>query len=175
MTYCFHVCICLFLVIFQTTVMPYFSLFDRFYDLLSPFVIYLSIFRSTRESIPVILFFGFVMDNLSGGPFGLYLTSYLWLFIGVRWIITFLHVGDSVLLPFVVAAGILIQNCIFIATITMFEPGSWFSSATINTVVVQVIWAIFTGPIFLMFFNYSHGRWNKWLEEVFTKKTVNRY
>ena len=171
MTYCFHVGICLCLVLFQTTVMPYFHLFDRFYDLLSPFVIYLSLFRSLRQSIPVILFFGFLMDSLSGGPFGLYLTTYIWLFIGVKWIITFLHLGDSLLLPFVVAAGVLLQNCIFIGTIAMFEPGTQFLSASISMVTVQVLWAIFTGPIFLMFFNYSYGRWNKWLKKVFVKES----
>jgi hypothetical protein len=171
MTYCFHVGICLCLVLFQTTVMPYFHLFDRFYDLLSPFVIYLSLFRSLRQSIPVILFFGFLMDSLSGGPFGLYLTTYIWLFIGVKWIITFLHLGDSLLLPFLVAAGVLLQNCIFIGTIAMFEPGTQFLSAAVSIVTIQVLWAIFTGPIFLMFFNYSYGRWNKWLKKVFVKES----
>ena len=171
MTYCFHVGICLCLVLFQTTVMPYFHLFDRFYDLLSPFVIYLSLFQSLRQSIPVILFFGFLMDSLSGGPFGLYLTTYIWLFIGVKWIITFLHLGDSLLLPFLVAAGVLLQNCIFIGTIAMFEPGTQFLSAAVSIVTIQVLWAIFTGPIFLMFFNYSYGRWNKWLKKVFVKES----
>jgi len=168
MIYCFHVGICL--VLFQTTVMPYFHLFDKFYDLLSPFVIYLSLFQSLRQSIPVILFFGFVMDSLSGGPFGIFLTTYFWLFIGVRWMVTFLHVGDNLLLPFVVAAGVLLQNCIFIGTIAMFKPGTQSLSAAISLVTVQVLWAIFTGPIFLMFFYYSHGKWNKWLKKVLTKK-----
>jgi hypothetical protein len=169
MTYCFHVGICLCLVLFQTTVMPYFHLFDRFYDLLAPFVIYLSLFQSLRQSIPVILFFGFLMDSLSGGPFGLYLTTYIWLFIGVKWIITFLHVGDSFLLPFIVSVGVLLQNFIFIGTIAISDPGTQFLSADISMVTVQVLWAIFTGPIFLMFFNYSYGKWSKWLDKVFAK------
>jgi len=175
MKYCFNICTCFCLVIFQTTVMPYFSLFDRFYDLLFPFIIYLSLFRSVRESIPLILFFGFVMDNLTGGPFGLYLTTYLWMFIGIRWVITFMDVEDSVLMLFIVAAGVLIQNFIIIGTIVMFEPVSRFSPAAISTVGVQVLWAVFTGPIFLVFFNYSHGRWDKWLKEVFAKEKGDRY
>ncbi len=175
MTYCFHICTCFCLVIFKTTVMPYFSLFDRFYDLIFPFIIYLSLFRSARESIPLILFFGFVMDNLTGGPFGLYLTTYLWLFIGVRWVITFMDVEDSALLLFVVAAGVLVQNFIIIGTIVMFEPVSRFSPVVISTVVVQVLWAVFTGPIFLVFFKYSHGRWDKWFKEVFANKKGDRY
>ncbi|MBW2679819.1 MAG: hypothetical protein JRD01_03585 [Deltaproteobacteria bacterium] len=110
------------------------------------------------------------MDSLSGGPFGLYLTAYVWLFVGVRWIITFLHVGDSFLLPFIVAAGVLLQNFIFIGTIAMFEPGAQFLSAAISTVTIQVLWAMFTGPIFLIFFNYSHKRWNSWLKKMVVKE-----
>ena len=170
MTYCFHFLTCFFLVILQTTVMPYFSVFDRFYDLLFPFIVFLSLFRSPRESLPVVLFFGFVMDTLSGGPFGLYLTTYLWLFFGVKWMITFLDIGDSVLLPFVVAVGVLIQNLIFVWAIAVFNPVSLSFSSAVNTIAVQVLWAILTGPILLIFFNYSHAKWDKWINEVFAKK-----
>lgn len=170
MTYCFHIVICLGLIVVQTTVMPYIPLFDRFYDLLSPFVIYLSIFRSNRESLVIIFLFGFFMDIISGGPFGLYITAYVWLFIGVRWAITFLHVGDSMLLPFVVALGVLMENFIFVVTSAMFEQSSRVSEAVVSTIIVQVLWAIFTGPLFLMFFNYSHHRWDRWLNEIFVKK-----
>ena len=167
MTYTLHICICLCLIVLQTTVMPYIPLFDRFYDLLSPFVIYLSIFRPVREGIVIILIFGFLMDNISGGPFGLYLTAYVWLFIGVRWAITFLHVGDSLIIPFVVAAGVLMENIIFIGTSAMFESGSRISEEVVNTVFIQVLWALFTGPFFLMFFNHSHRRWDHWFKEKF--------
>ena len=73
--------------------------------------------------------------------------------------ITFLHVGDRLLLPFVVVAGVLLQNCIFIGTIAMSKPGTQSLSAVISMVTVQVLWAVFTGPIFLMFFYYFHGKW----------------
>lgn len=169
MTYCLHIFIGLCLIVIQTTVMPYIPLFERFYDLLSPFVIYLSVFRSTRESLAIIFVFGFFMDIISGGPFGLYITSYIWLFIGVRWAITFLHIGDSLLLPFVVAVGVLMENLIFIGTSAMFEQSSRISEAMVSTIIVQVLWAIFTGPLFLMFFNYSHRRWDRWCNEIFVK------
>jgi len=170
MTYCLHILICLCLIVIQTTVMPYMPLFERFYDLLSPFVIYLSIFRSVRESMVIIFIFGFFMDIISGGPFGLYITAYIWLFIGVRWAITFLHVRDNLLLPFVVAAGVLMENAIFIGITAMFERSSRVSEAMVSTIIVQVLWAIFTGPLFLMFFNYSHRRWDRWNKEIFAKK-----
>lgn len=86
-----------------------------------------------------------------------------------------MDVEDSVLILFIVAAGVLIQNFIIIVTIVMFEPVSRFSPAAIRTVGVQVLWAVFTGPIFLVFFNYSYERWDKWLKEVFTKEKGDRY
>ena len=115
------------------------------------------------------------MDNLTGGPFGLYLTTYLWLFIGIRWVITFMDVEESVLMLFIVAASVLIQNFIIIGTIVTFGPVSQFSPAVIRTVGVQVLWAVFTGPIFLIFFNYSHGKWDKWVKEVFSREKGDRY
>ena len=170
MTYCLHILICLSLIIIQTTVMPYIPLFERFYDLLTPFIIYLSIFRSVRESMVIVIIFGFFMDIISGGPFGLYLTAYIWLFVGVRWAITFLHVGDSLLLPFVVAAGVLMENLIFVGISAMFEQSPRIFETMASTIVVQVLWALFTGPLFLMFFSYSHRQWDRWFKEILAKK-----
>ena len=142
-------------------------MFDRFYDLLVPLVIYLGLFRSVRESLPVIIVIGFVMDNLSGGPLGLYLTAYLWLFAGVRWIIYVLHVGDKVLLPFVVAIGVLLENAIFMGVIGMLEPGARFASpSALTTIMIQVLWAAGTGPIFLILINSLHQRLNQWSVRV---------
>lgn len=166
-----NICIGLFLIVIQTTVMPHIPVFQRFYDLLTPLVLYLSIFRPVRESTVIIFIFGFLMDNISGGPFGLYLTVYFWLFLSVRWAITFLHVGDSFLLPFVVAVGVLMENLIFIGADAMFEQNLQISQIMINTVVIQVLWAIFTGPFFLMLFNYSHRRWDRWTKKIFAQKS----
>ncbi len=165
-----NICIGLFLIVIQTTVMPHIPVFERFYDLLTPLVLYLSIFRPVRESAVIILIFGFLMDNISGGPFGLYLTVYFWLFLSVRWAITFLHVGDSFLLPFVVAVGVLMENLIFIGAAAMFEQNLQISQIMINTVVVQVLWAVFTGPFFLLLFNYSHRRWDRWTKKMFAQR-----
>lgn len=169
MTYLFHIGISLCLIIIQTTIIPYIPLFRGFYDLLIPFVIYLDIFRSFRESIPVILFFGFVMDNIYGGPFGLYLTTYLWLFVGVRWIITFLHVGNSLLWPFVVVAGVLMENLIFVGSSVLLEAGLHINSVVWGKIGTQVLWATFTGSVFILFFNYLFGQWNKKVKVIFSK------
>ena len=152
MTYLFFIFVSLCLVIIQTTIMPLLPLFDRFYDLLCPCVIYLGLFRPVREGLPIVLFFGLVMDSLFGGPFGLYLTSYIWIFIGVRWMITFLQLNNIFLLLFIVVLGVLLENLIFIGALTLLAPGSQFPPDAIRIVGVQVLWSICTGPFILLFF-----------------------
>jgi len=56
MSYFFNISACLFLVILQTTIMPYLPLLEKFYDLLIPFIVYLSLSRPVRESLPFVLF-----------------------------------------------------------------------------------------------------------------------
>ena len=169
MIYFVYSCICLGLVIVQTVIMPFSIAFDRFYDLMCIFIIYLGLFRPAREGLPIILCFGLLMDNLFGGPFGLYVTTYLWLFIGLKWLITFLQLGSIVLLPFVAAAGILFENLIFIGTIAILKPGAQFPADTVHVIGVQVLWAMFTGPLLLLLFQYSQTRWFSWPEERFAK------
>ena len=116
MRYGFYIGTCLFLIIVQTTLLTYFNVFAGMYDLLIPFVIFISICLPLRESLPFILILGLIMDNLSGSPFGLYLTFYFWLFVGVRWILKFLRVSNKFLLSLVVVGAVLIQNMLIIGT-----------------------------------------------------------
>ncbi len=171
MTYCFYICVCLCLVIFQTTIIPHISLFNNFYDLLVPFIIYLGLFRPARESILFILVLGFLMDNLSGAPFGLYITTYFWLFIIVKLVVKYLHVHNNILLLFIVAAGVLMENIIFIAGVSMSNPDSQFPAITIRTVIFQILWAGCTGFFFLIFFNHVHKKLEKWFNELIAKRT----
>ncbi|MBC2694271.1 MAG: rod shape-determining protein MreD [Desulfobacteraceae bacterium] len=162
MTYCFYICVCLCLVIFQTTIIPHISLFNNVYDLLIPFIIYLGLFRPAREGILFTLVSGFLMDNLSGGPFGLYLTTYFWLFIVVKLVIKYLHARNNILLLLIVAAGVLMENIIFIASSTMARSDSHFFAITIKTVFFQILWAGCTGFFFITFFNHIHKKLEQW-------------
>jgi cell shape-determining protein MreD len=170
MTYCFYICVCLCLVIFQTTIIPHIPLFNNFYDLLIPFIIYLGLFRPAREGILFILALGFLMDNLSGGPFGLYLTTYFWLFIVVKIVIQYVHV-NNILLLFIVAAGVLMENIIFIASVSMSGPDSQFLAITIRTVIFQILWAGCTGFFFITFLNYIHKKLEKWFNGLIAEKS----
>ena len=153
MNYFFNISACLFLVILQTTIIPYLPLLDKFYDLLIPFIVYLGLSRPIRESLPFVLFLGFIMDNLSGGPFGLYLTTYFWLFVGVKGVTTFIQVGNRLLIiTLIVASGVLFENLISLGAFAVLGSRQQFAGDALEIVAVQVLWAIFTGSLFLLFF-----------------------
>lgn len=158
MSYFFNVGACLFLVILQTTIMPYLPLLNKFYDLLIPFIVYLSLFRPVRESLPFVLFLGFIMDNLSGGPFGLYLTTYFWLYVGVKGITMFIQVGNRLLIiALIVANGVLFENLILLGVFAILGSSQQFAGDALEIVAVQVLWAIFTGSLFLLFFKNAQS------------------
>jgi cell shape-determining protein MreD len=149
MRYGFYIGTCLFLIIIQTTLFAYFNVFDGMYDLLIPFVIFISICLPLRESLPFVLILGLIMDNLSGSPFGLYLTFYFWLFVGVRWILKFLRVSNKLFLSLVVVVAVLIQNLLIIATFGFIGPGWQLPATALKNITVQFFWALTTGPLFL--------------------------
>jgi len=158
MSYFFNISACLFLVILQTTIMPYLPLLDQFYDLLIPFIVYLSLFRPVRESLPFVLFLGFIMDNLSGGPFGLYLTTYFWLYVGVKGITMFIQVANRlIIITLIVAGGVLFENLILLGAFAILGLRQQFAGDTLEIVAVQVLWAIFTGSLFLLFFKNAQS------------------
>ena len=158
MIYCFYVAVCLFLVILQTAVFRHLPLLNSFYDLLIPFIIYLALYRPLREGLIFVVLFGFIMDNISGSSFGLYMTTYFWLLIGVKWTIKFVQVGNRFLLSVVVAVGVLIENLVFIGTFTVSSPDANFPVGMWSTVVVQLLWALGSGPFFLLFYKFGHQR-----------------
>ncbi len=150
MRYGFYIGTCLFLILIQTTIVPYFTAFNEIYDLLIPFVIFICICLPVRESLPFVLILGFIMDNLSGSPFGLYLTFYFWLLGGVRLILKFLRVSNKFLLSLVVVAAVLIQNLIVIGTFALSGPEWQLPADTFKNMALPIIWALITGPLFLL-------------------------
>ena len=151
MIYGYHFSICLFLIIFQTTVLagggpPY------RYDLLAPFVVYLGAYRLPREAIPVLIMGGLAMDGISGGVFGVYLTVYLWMYVGVRWAIQFLHVGNVILLPLLVTAGVAFESLVVAFSAVVLASSAWPVESMFSVVSGQMLWGGITGPFLMLLF-----------------------
>jgi len=171
MSYIFNISACLFLIVLQTVLFPVLPLLDRFYDLMIPFVVYLGLFRPVRESLPFVLLLGFIMDNLSGSPVGLYLTTYFWLFVGVIGITKLLQVRDRLLvIMLIVAAGVLVENLIFLGTLTILGPEQQLAGNAARTVVVQVAWALWTGPVFLMILKNMQNKLDLGFRAIYARK-----
>ena len=172
MTYGFFFCISIGLIVFQTCIIPVLPLLINFYDLMVPLIAYLCTTRSMRESLPIILIVGLIMDQLSGSPFMLHVTAYFWLYLSLRWTTKVLQVGNRLRLPFIVSFGVLVENFIFMINIALVEPGMRFPAVAARIAAVQFIWALFTGPLFLVFFEQTHKGWNRWLSGIFAPRTT---
>jgi rod shape-determining protein MreD len=172
MSYFFNISACLCLVILQTTVMPYLPLLDSFYDLLIPFIVYLALYRPVRESLPFVFFLGFIMDNLSGSPSGFYLTAYFWFYAGVLGITKLVQVGNRLfIITLIVAAGVLIENLVFLGTLTILGPDPKIAGNAAKTVTIQILWAIWTGPLFLVLVRNLQNRLDTGIRAIYARKS----
>ncbi len=167
MIYFFHIIIGLSVVLLQTTVFPNISLFTSCYDLLIVQIVYLGVYQKVRSSIIIIWLLGMAVDSLTGGPYGVYLTTYLWLFISVRWALVYLHLSNTIILPFVVAYGVLIENLLhFAGTISMNPSINIFAQMGIRKIIIELLWAMFTGPIFLGLLRLLHQKSQKAVRRI---------
>ncbi|CAB5157993.1 hypothetical protein D3OALGA1CA_4861 [Olavius algarvensis associated proteobacterium Delta 3] len=170
MTYLFYAIISLGILVWQTAVQPQMPFFRWMYDLLVSITIYLGLYRPAREGLPVVFCLGFAMDNFSAAPFGLYITSYLWIFAGIKWLMTFLDVRGSLLLYFVTAAGILIQNFLSLATAVAGGSDLPLPEGFTRGLFIQFCWALVIGPLFLMAFRWIHEHFEKWWMDRMAEK-----
>lgn len=150
MIYGYHLIVCLFLIIFQTTLLVGGGMV-HLYDLLAPFVVYLGVYHLPRRAIPVLVFSGLAMDGLSGGVFGVHLTAYLWMYVGVRWAIQFLQVGNAILLPLLVTAGVVFESLVVAFSAVVLASASWPVASLFPVVSGQALWGAVTGPFLMLF------------------------
>jgi hypothetical protein len=110
------------------------------------------------------------MDSLSSTPFMLYITAYLWLFLSVRGIRKILRLEGSFRLPFIVVSGVLIENLIFIATVSILDSGFRFSLVVLRSIAIQLLWAVCTGALFLVSLDYCHRGLIKMVNQYIIQK-----
>ena len=161
MTYIFHILVGFCMVVFHTTFVPNSSFFAGFYDLIAVFIVYMGFFRSPREAIPFVLFFGMVMDVFSGGIFGLYATAYFWLYVFSLGLTLIIRKNNMLLLPVVVLFGVVFENMVMIGITALMDAGAIIPETAVNVVAGQAIWALFTGPVLIVAIKYVDDRWEK--------------
>ena len=161
MTYVFHILVGFCMVVFHTTIVPNSTLFGGFYDLLAVFVVYMGFFRSPREAIPFILFFGLVMDVFSGGIFGLYATAYFWLYVSILGLTLFVRKNNMLLMPVMALFGVVFENIVMIGITALMDAGAIIPDTAVKIVIGQAVWAFFTGPVLIVAIKHMDDRWEK--------------
>ncbi len=159
-----------FIVLAQTVVSIEFLNLDQFYDLLIPVFIYIGLYRSVVEGVFFSVFFGFLMDSYSGAPFGLYISIYFWLFIGIKKLVLFLHAGNFILLAFIMSGAVFFENLFFFLVIAFMEYDQGVFVSGLNIVVLQIVFAAGTGPFFLLLL----GRCEKRISELIIDHKLSR-
>jgi hypothetical protein len=105
------------------------------------------------------------MDSLSGTPFGLYVAAYFWTLALVKWGINYLHIGNRILILFVVAVGIVMENLFFLITLMLLGDDARLPVNTLHDMGLQVLWGIFTGPVLMLGIRFVHNRLNAWFDK----------
>lgn len=171
MTYAFYIAISLILIVLQTVIMPDLPVLSGFYDLTAIFVIYLGVLRRPRESLPVVILLGFVMDNLSGTPLMVYTMAYFWLYVCVRWLGRILQVGMRFRLAFIVVMGITVETVITVVSFNGFETLSEMPPADIAKITARLLWALFLGPLLILIMQRLHRRWDRLIGRIMVRRS----
>ncbi len=150
MYYLVFISLSLLVVVFQTTIVPELFGFLGLYDLLIPLSIYFSLYRHFHEGLPILIIAALMMDMLSGAPAGIYLVTYVWLFLTFRQTWRFLDLNHGYLFPLIVTIGVLFQQFIFWITLSIQSGQFVFSAAAMKVVLFQNLWAIVSAPIILI-------------------------
>jgi cell shape-determining protein MreD len=167
MTILFYFLFSLCLVVIKTTLIPGLPVFAKFYDLLIPIIVYLGFFRSLKEGIPLVLFFGVIMDSLCGGPAGLYPITYAWFYVAICSVARFLQASNWLLLAAAVACGVVFEIVVLLIYMVLLAPNASLPVDTMETIVLQIIWAVLTGPIILMIIDRAQKQIDMWRSKIF--------
>lgn len=134
------------IIVGQTTVLTMPCFRGVFYDLTIPVVVFIRFNLPVRQGVLLVLSLGFIMDLFSGGPFGLYLTIYFWIFLGVQGISNFFDVKGNLFRALLIGFCVLLQNVLF--SIFAIFPGRLASGLfpMAGHVVLQVFLGAVTGP-----------------------------
>lgn len=162
MNYIIHAAIGLFLLILQTTGPGRFLPLLSGYDLLIPLILFLGLFRPAMEGIIVATVCGVVMDIYSGGPPGLFVSVYLWLFVSSRWVPRYIHVRNFFFLIVICAVGAGFEAA-FLWMGAVLGPGRAPEYAfTLGIMLKSVLSAAITGPVIILFCDRILDMAQKW-------------
>ena len=146
MNFLFYPILSLFLVILQTIVVPETFFFNACFDLLIINVLYISLVTSHGLMIFYMVVLGWIMDSLSGAPFGFYISSYVWIYLFVQILRHVIHAGSLIFVPVISVAAVFMEHGFLIFTLLVRQGGWFFSSADVVAMCKQALMGFFIIP-----------------------------
>ena len=172
MTYLVNIIVTLTLLMFQTAILPVFSIGETSYDLLILLILHLGFTLSLGESFSIVLFSGLFMDSFSGGAFGIFTTTYVWFFVLIRGVTCFFHVDSRILVVCAIIVGVVLENLIIFFSVSIGTSSFHLSPYAAWLLAWQVFWAVLTGPVIIKLFYGVHlaggalsRRFSQWNED----------
>ena len=149
------------LICIQTTILPEMPHVFAQFDLLIPLVVYLTLFRSSIGVLPVVLVAGCLMDLLSGGWIGVYISAYLAVYLCFRNAMLYFHFQNAVMFQIVIFLSVVIENLIFGIMISLQAKGVHFSLFAVRVLGTQFFWTLVIGPVLYLILDYMFIRVDK--------------
>lgn len=169
MNYVFYIPVCLTLIVLQTSILFRLPFGSQLFDLPVTLVIYMGLLRPLRESLPVILLMGLLMDHLSGAPFMLYTSAYFWVYILVVALTAVLQVRLRFRLGIIVVAAVSLQNAIFVFGSHLAASGAYFPALEAGKFSLRLLWALVLGPLCIILIERLHAMWDRFVAERIKK------
>lgn len=148
--FCLYSMVGLATVVGQTTILRLPLFRSLLYDLLIPLVVFLGLRLRDGRGVSLVAILGLVMDLVSGGIFGLYLSTYFWIFLSVKGISRYFDVDDTIFQSILIAVCVLGQHLVFCASLAPPWKGAQLLAAQTTPVLLQTALAALTGPGILM-------------------------
>ncbi len=143
----------LLLVVFQTTGYYFIPELKNFVNLSCSFVVYAVLFLSFGEGLFLVLLLGFLMDSITSGPFGLYISVYFWIVVGFRPFVTMLNLRNIHALQFLTGTAIILENAVFFVVTSLLKPETVLSPHFMKGMIFQFLWTVALSPFLIRFLN----------------------
>lgn len=134
------------LILVQTALLPQIPMRPLF-DLLVVQVVFTALSLPGVKGGAVVLMTGVLADGLSGSPFGLYITSYFWLFFSLQVATQVLHVYSRILIYLAILAGILLENLVALLALSVAGANAATMVWAVEQGGVQLLWGAVLGPV----------------------------
>jgi len=160
MAYCFNMIFIIAFLLFQTSTAPNIRFYYDYFNVMNFFVVYLVLYRPGQEIIIFVFLTGFLMDSLSGGPFGLHMTIYLWSALGIKWALKYLHKKNVILIPVIIFGVILAENLFIMGMMALIEKNFSFYPERFRSMIIQLMCGVFIGPFLVILIKDLQEKWN---------------